>query len=603
MMTPMDFRFPELSAPRDPHPDSVSRTREHAESDFAGYLDSSLRDRQADEPREAETRDVAPRRTPAAREADEDRPARSPSDADEKRDRAAASVEPSDASQPAPRAPETNETPVVAETNAPVDESLSDGPEQGAAETPASPAVQDAPRTAAPNAAVLPVPTIQEAPPPVPASPSGANPLASTSAPAQQRQGQEPAMPSNEALAATARPQDAPVAPVFAGELAVATARAAESTPASPKPQNVARTQPAAGQATPTHPAATDQNAIVSFVASAGKPSGESGDESAKTGSRGFASPQPMQSQASASMPADDDANFAQIAVPPRQTQAPANSASRPADAAAEAALPSGLDGPEAGVDAAPPASANTNARSDGPSRPFASVAPGLTVAAQVTAQQTPEQASAAERLAQLAGAQEMEASDAADIAGRNAVTAAESAASPVRLEQTVQADMTTPRTMTIDVASAAAAARHARPAFHPLVAQVAMHVAQAATDGNDRISIRLSPADLGRIDVRLDFGPDGRVQAVFAADRPQTVELLQRDARDLERALQDAGLRADSGSLSFNLRGDGRNGSPTFAETTATERRDEPVAEIALPQVQAYAAGSAAAGRLDIRI
>lgn len=45
----------------------------------------------------------------------------------------------------------------------------------------------------------------------------------------------------------------------------------------------------------------------------------------------------------------------------------------------------------------------------------------------------------------------------------------------------------------------------------------------------------------------------------MVTVERPETLELLQRDARGLERALQDAGLRTDSGSLNFNLRGDGQ--------------------------------------------
>lgn len=49
--------------------------------------------------------------------------------------------------------------------------------------------------------------------------------------------------------------------------------------------------------------------------------------------------------------------------------------------------------------------------------------------------------------------------------------------------------------------------------------------------------------------------------------ERVETLEILQRDAHTLERSLQDAGLRADSGGLSFSLRrepGQGeRDGSP----------------------------------------
>jgi len=42
-------------------------------------------------------------------------------------------------------------------------------------------------------------------------------------------------------------------------------------------------------------------------------------------------------------------------------------------------------------------------------------------------------------------------------------------------------------------------------------------------------------------------------------ADNPSTLNLLLKDVRGLERALQEAGLRADSGSLQFGLRGDGQ--------------------------------------------
>jgi hypothetical protein len=132
-------------------------------------------------------------------------------------------------------------------------------------------------------------------------------------------------------------------------------------------------------------------------------------------------------------------------------------------------------------------------------------------------------------------------------------------------------------------------------------VVQVAAHVAQAAIDGQDRISIRLSPADLGRIDVKLDFGPDGRVQAVFAADRAQTVDLLQRDARDLERALQDAGLRADSGSLTFNLRGGQRDNGASLTGL-APDPDGEETADLSASPVHAYSTAPSS-GRVDIRV
>ncbi len=55
---------------------------------------------------------------------------------------------------------------------------------------------------------------------------------------------------------------------------------------------------------------------------------------------------------------------------------------------------------------------------------------------------------------------------------------------------------------------------------------------------------------------MKLDIAGDGRAKAMVLAERPETLELLQRDSRVLERALQDAGLKTDHNSLSFDLQG-----------------------------------------------
>lgn len=84
---------------------------------------------------------------------------------------------------------------------------------------------------------------------------------------------------------------------------------------------------------------------------------------------------------------------------------------------------------------------------------------------------------------------------------------------------------------------------------------QVQVHVAKAIQSGSDKITIQLKPAELGRIEVRMEVAQDGRTTVHVTADKQDTLDLLQRDSRDLARSLQDAGLRADAGSLSFGLR------------------------------------------------
>jgi flagellar hook-length control protein FliK len=429
-------------------------------------------------------------------------------------------------------------------------------------------------------------------------------PPANTDAPAMPVPAAPP--PGKEAVDAAAQPQKNQGAQPkgFTGELAAAAAKPAEPAPAQSRPQTGSRTQPAASQAAPAE-ATVSPELITAPVAAVAPATNNNGRDSDGAGNHGRMPSQQGMPQAAevAAVPTAEDSDVAQIAAIVRHAANGSPPASRPADAAPNPTLTAEPALTDIVLDETTSVVTPEPAKTDAPSRPFGNVAPGLTLAAQITAQQTPDQANAAEKLAQLAAAKESSAAEIAAPADGETAAAADAAATPTKLEQTAPVEGPSQRTISVDAASAAAASRQARPAFHPLVAQVAMHVAQAAAEGSDRINIRLSPSELGRIDVRLDFGPDGRVQAVFAADRPQTVELLQRDARDLERALQDAGLRADSGSLSFNLRGDGRNGAQSFAEMAGNSRREEAVAEPPVPQVQAYTAGSAAPGRLDIRI
>ena len=135
---------------------------------------------------------------------------------------------------------------------------------------------------------------------------------------------------------------------------------------------------------------------------------------------------------------------------------------------------------------------------------------------------------------------------------------------------------------------------------------QVAVQITKAAADGLDKISIQLKPESLGRIDVQLQVTHDGRVNATIGAHRQDTLDLLQRDSRSLERALNDAGLRADAGSLSFNLSGQGNDGTaasytPSAPTTIAGGTELDPIAAV---NAAALASDSAAArGGIDIRV
>lgn len=83
----------------------------------------------------------------------------------------------------------------------------------------------------------------------------------------------------------------------------------------------------------------------------------------------------------------------------------------------------------------------------------------------------------------------------------------------------------------------------------------VGLHIARMAQQKESRFEIRLHPSELGRIDVRLDINEQGEVKAHLIVERRETLDMLQRDSRELQRALTEAGLSADQNSLNFSMK------------------------------------------------
>ncbi len=83
----------------------------------------------------------------------------------------------------------------------------------------------------------------------------------------------------------------------------------------------------------------------------------------------------------------------------------------------------------------------------------------------------------------------------------------------------------------------------------------LAVEISANAKAGNSRFEIRLDPPDLGRIDVRLDVDRNGQVTSRLFVEKSETLDLLRRDAPQLQQALQDAGLKTSDSGLQFSLR------------------------------------------------
>jgi len=102
---------------------------------------------------------------------------------------------------------------------------------------------------------------------------------------------------------------------------------------------------------------------------------------------------------------------------------------------------------------------------------------------------------------------------------------------------------------------------------------QIAFEMARQVTDGHTRFQMRLDPAELGRIDVRLDIDQSGQVTARLMVEKSETLDLMQRDQRALEKALQQAGLDGAKTNLEFSLK---QNGSGQGSEGRDTGGRGD---------------------------
>ncbi|HEY8565842.1 MAG TPA: flagellar hook-length control protein FliK [Beijerinckiaceae bacterium] len=111
----------------------------------------------------------------------------------------------------------------------------------------------------------------------------------------------------------------------------------------------------------------------------------------------------------------------------------------------------------------------------------------------------------------------------------------------------------------------------------------VPIEIGLRSLQGSTRFEVRLDPAELGRIDVRLDIDDEGKVKAHLTVERIETLNLLQRDARSLERAFEQAGLKPSDGGIDYTLRdqssgrgGQGQPGARTSPGDGAPAVRDD---------------------------
>jgi Meckel syndrome type 1 protein len=135
------------------------------------------------------------------------------------------------------------------------------------------------------------------------------------------------------------------------------------------------------------------------------------------------------------------------------------------------------------------------------------------------------------------------------------------------------------------EVAAAAPPAPRLAPPIHqiaPIVVALAQRPGQVP-----RLSVTLAPEQLGRVEIRIERDLAGDTTAIHVlAERPETLALLQRDARELDRALGQAGVTVAEGGMRFDLAGnDQASGGEPGARRQGGGRHRAPTPNAVAPQ------------------
>jgi flagellar hook-length control protein FliK len=105
--------------------------------------------------------------------------------------------------------------------------------------------------------------------------------------------------------------------------------------------------------------------------------------------------------------------------------------------------------------------------------------------------------------------------------------------------------------------------------ADHPQPAAPADQIAPALVgilqkpDGQQSVTIRLQPVELGQVQIRVDQTVGGVAHINITAERPETLQILQRDEPRLQQVLDQAGVQSTGRTVSFQVASPEQVGAP----------------------------------------
>lgn len=123
--------------------------------------------------------------------------------------------------------------------------------------------------------------------------------------------------------------------------------------------------------------------------------------------------------------------------------------------------------------------------------------------------------------------------------------------------------------------ASTTAGSNMSRAAVETLSA-LSMQISKKLEHGSTKFAIELYPADLGKVEVSLHIGRDGKTTAHLTFDSPVTAASFGAGEPELRQQLADAGVSVDKDGLSFSSRDSSSQGGNSFGSALAQDQRQQ---------------------------
>ncbi len=134
-----------------------------------------------------------------------------------------------------------------------------------------------------------------------------------------------------------------------------------------------------------------------------------------------------------------------------------------------------------------------------------------------------------------------------------------------------------------------------------PAVRQLAVAIDRAVGGELRQLTVQLTPEALGTIEIAFELDAERRLSVTILFERPETLELLRHESRDLQRQLAQQGIDLADGGLELGLMGGERRDRRAQEQRAAPTDSDGEIGPDGPPSQPSAGAASTAPARIGL--